>query len=705
MSDNVSKKEFVKILAQYIKYIEKKIKNEINQLESSDNNKNYELEALNKVSKSLLNYKEEIKKEANKLADTLCNTKRDGGTGSVEEDAKKINDIKKSLNETLEKLLNSYKKWFSNSLNNINKIFTKKDEDNLSKLNNLNRRLEITFEEDERRKTLKKYKEIKNNSLKIFFKYLTDPSDKDVIKGILDKIEEEYKKQEKNGTRLERVEFKIEEFSCETAIENLKNNLEELEKIYSKYKDGEIYIENSDSDFDYSLLFDEKGKLSLTHLYAYLLYKDAYKVFKEEVEKEENKLKDLKDHAKESDNDRTPIGLKQIKENIYSKKSELNKAREEYNKRPTSDNKYKIGDLKKELAKLETTKKDKENEIEEQTRIIKDKQNNFIENSYLKYYDMENEMIKIPFDFPFDTITPNKKDSGEIESIKFEHKKELTLSKEETFENLGQIESKEDELYGLVEVFEAFCYLYRIIAKNAAIINNHINLYNNALLSRTNENSLYSILEKIEYVYKTEINDYLSKKDQDLYIENEWDFIFNKTEDKENGRNYWGTEFSDLKDIEISKKRNEFKEFIKEAVIKIKEKGNPLKDVTKIKKYEQKILDNNEFYKNNFRKIDGCYCFYLKDILSSFKIGENFVTTKDIVLGPLLDKTGMKEKKDILYYKKINKSLEGDGNIKLVIKKYWLKDINLNISKRDIDLYDYSKEIENSFKSLINNKL
>ena len=64
----------------------------------------------------------------------------------------------------------------------------------------------------------------------------------------------------------------------------------------------------------------------------------------------------------------------------------------------------------------------------------------------------------------------------------------------------------------MVEIFEAFCYLYRVISKKAVIINNHINLYNNALLGKTNENSLYSILEKIEYVYGTEINDYLSKK-------------------------------------------------------------------------------------------------------------------------------------------------------------------------------------------------
>lgn len=690
MSDNVSKKEFVKIVAQYIKYIEEKIKNEINQLEGSDNKKNYELEALNKVSKSLLNYKEEIKKEANKLANDLCNTKKNGDAGSVEEDAKKINDIRKSLNKTLEELLDSYKKWFSRTLNSINEIFPKEDEDRLSKLNIQNIKLEITSKEDKERKTLKKYKEIKNNSLKIFFKYLTDPSDEKVIKEINGKIEEEYTKQGVGTTSFSKktVDFKIEKFSCENEIESLKNKLKELKEIYSKYKDVEIYVEDSDLR-----LFDKKGNLSLTHLYAFLLYKKAYEDFKEEVDKEENKLKDLQDE------------LKQIKEKIYSKKSELNKAREEYNKRPTPYNKHRVGELKNELKKIEGEKETKEGEIENQTEILKNKQNNFVENSYLKYYDMENEMIKIPFNFPFDTITLNKKDSGEIEAIKFNNKtRELTLSKEEEFKNLGQIESKEDELYGLVEIFEAFCYLYRIISKKAVIINNHINLYNNALLSKTNENSLYSILEKIEYVYGTEINDYLSKKDQDLYIENEWDFIFNKTEDKENGRNYWGTEFSNLEDIEISKKRNEFKEFIKEAVKEIKNRGNPLKNITKKKKYEQKILDNNEFYKNNFRKIDGYYCFYLKDILSSFKIGENFVTTKDIVLGPLLDKTGMKEKKDILYYKKINKSLEGD-DINLVIKKYWLKDINLNISKRDIYLYDYSKEIENSFKSLINNKL
>ena len=697
MSDNVSKKEFVKIVAQYIKYIEEKIKNEINQLEGSDNKKNYELEALNKVSKSLLNYKEEIKKEANKLANDLCNTKKNGDAGSVEEDAKKINDIRKSLNKTLEELLDSYKKWFSRTLNSINEIFPKEDEDRLSKLNIQNIKLEITSKEDEDRKTLKKYKEIKNNSLKIFFKDLTDPSNEKVIDEIIKKIREEYTKQKAEQISFsKRAEFKIEKFSCENELESLKNKLKELEEIYSKYKNGEIdYIENSDPDFDYNLLFDEKGNLSLIYLYAYLLYKNAYKVFKEEVDEEEKKLKDLQDE------------LKQIKENIYSKKSELNKAREEYNKRPTPDNKYKVGKLKKELEEFEGEKKTKtkEGEIKNQTEILKNKQNNFVENSYLKYYDMENEMIKIPFNFPFDTITLNKKDSGEIEAIKFNNKtKELTLSTEEKFEALGQIESKKDESYGLVEIFESFCYLYRVISKKAVIINNHINLYNNALLGKTNENSLYSILEKIEYVYGTEINDYLSKKDQDLYIENEWDFIFNKTEDKENGRNYWGTEFSNLEDKEISKKRNEFKEFIKEAVTEIKNGGNPLKNITKIKKYEQKILNNNEFYKNNFRKIDGYYCFYLKDILSSFKIGENFVTTKDIILGPLLDKTGMKEKKDILYYKKINKSLEGD-DINLVIKKYWLKDINLNISKRDIYLYDYSKEIENSFKSLINNKL
>ena len=661
MSDNVSKKEFVKIVAQYIKYIEEKIKNEINQLEGSDNKKNYELEALNKVSKSLLNYKEEIKKEANKLANDLCNTKKNGDAGSVEEDAKKINDIRKSLNKTLEELLDSYKKWFSRTLNSINEIFPKEDEDRLSKLNIQNIKLEITSKEDKERKTLKKYKEIKNNSLKIFFKYLTDPSDEKVIKEINGKIEEEYTKQGVGTTSFSKktVDFKIEKFSCENEIESLKNKLKELKEIYSKYKDVEIYVEDSDLR-----LFDKKGNLSLTHLYAFLLYKKAYEDFKEEVDKEENKLKDLQDE------------LKQIKEKIYSKKSELNKAREEYNKRPTPYNKHRVGELKNELKKIEGEKETKEGEIENQTEILKNKQNNFVENSYLKYYDMENEMIKIPFNFPFDTITLNKKDSGEIEAIKFNNKtRELTLSKEEEFKNLGQIESKEDELYGLVEIFEAFCYLYRIISKKAVIINNHINLYNNALLSKTNENSLYSILEKIEYVYGTEINDYLSKKDQDLYIENEWDFIFNKTEDKENGRNYWGTEFSNLEDIEISKKRNEFKEFIKEAVKEIKNRGNPLKNITKIKKYEQKILDNNELYKNNFRKIDGYYCFYLKDILSSFKIGENFVTTKDIVLGPLLDKTGMKEKKDILYYKKINKSLEGD-DINLVIKKYWLKDIN-----------------------------
>lgn len=689
MSDNVSKKEFVKIVAQYIKYIEEKIKNEINQLEGSDNKKNYELEALNKVSKSLLNYKEEIKKEANKLADTLCSTERNGVARNVEEDAKKINDIRKSLNKTLEELLDSYKKWFSRSLNSINEIFPEEDENRLSKLNIQNIKLEITSEEDKDRKTLKKYKEIKNNSLKIFFKDLTDPSNEKVIDEIIKNIREEYTKQKAEQISFsERAEFKIEKFSCENEIESLKNKLKELKEIYSKYKDGEIYVEDSDLR-----LFDKKGNLSLTNLYAYLLYEQAYEDFKKEVGKEENKLKDLQDE------------LKQIKENIYSKKSELNKAREEYNKRPTPDNKYEVGKLKKELAEYEGEKKTKEGKIENQTEILKNKQNNFVENSYLKYYDMENEMIKIPFNFPFDTITLNKKDSGEIESIKFNNKtRELTLSKEEEFKNLGQIESKEDELYGLVEIFESFCYLYRVISKKAVIINNHINLYNNALLGKTNENSLYSILEKIEYVYGTEINDYLSKKDQDLYIENEWDFIFNKTEDKENGRNYWGTEFSNLEDIEISKKRNEFKEFIKEAVKEIKNGGNPLKNITKIKKYEQKILDNNEFYKNNFRKIDGYYCFYLKDILSSFKIGENFVTKKDIVLGPLLDKTGMKEKKDILYYKKINKSLEGD-DINLVIKKYWLKGINLNISKRDIYLYDYSKEIENSFKFLINNKL
>lgn len=688
MSDNVSKKKFVDIVKQYIKYIEEKINNEINQLEGSDNKKNYELEALNKVSKSLLNYKEEIKKEANNLADKLCGTKRNDVTGNVEEDAKKINDIRKSLNKTLEELLNSYKKWFSNSLSKINDIFTEKNEKRLSDLNISNIKLEITSKEDEERKTLKKYKEIKNNSLKIFFKYLTDPSNEKVIDGIIEKIGEEYTKQKVSQISFsERKEFKIEKFSCENEIESLKNKLKELKEIYSKYKDGEINVEDSDLR-----LFDKKGNLSLANLYAYLLYEQAYEDFKKEVGEEEKKLKDLQDE------------LKKIKENIYSKKSELNKAREEYNKRPTPDNKYEVGKLKKELENFEATKQSKENDIEKQIETLKNKQNNFIENSYLKYYDMENEMIKIPFNFPFDTITLNKKDSGEIESIKFNHKtRELTLSKEEEFKNLGQIESKEDELYGLVEIFEAFCYLYRIISKKTVIINNHINLYNNALLSKTDENSLYSILEKIKYVYGTEINDYLSKKDQDLYIENEWDFIFNKTEDKENGRNYWGTEFSNLEDIEISKKRNEFKEFIKEAVKEIKNK-NPLETKTKLKKYEQKILDNNEFYKNNFRKIDGYYCFYLKDILSSFKIGENFVTTKDIVLGPLLDKTGMKEKKDILYYKKINKSLEG-GDINLVIKKYWLKDINLNISKRDIDLYDYSKEIENSFKSLINNKL
>ena len=39
----------------------------------------------------------------------------------------------------------------------------------------------------------------------------------------------------------EKAEFKIEKFSCENEIESLKNKLKELEKIYSKYKDGEIY--------------------------------------------------------------------------------------------------------------------------------------------------------------------------------------------------------------------------------------------------------------------------------------------------------------------------------------------------------------------------------------------------------------------------------------------------------------------------------
>ena len=78
------------------------------------------------------------------------------------------------------------------------------------------------------------------------------------------------------------MEFKIEKFSCENEIESLKNKLKELEKIYSKYKDGEINVEDSDLK-----LFDKKGNLSLANLYAYLLYEQAYKDFKEETNKEE----------------------------------------------------------------------------------------------------------------------------------------------------------------------------------------------------------------------------------------------------------------------------------------------------------------------------------------------------------------------------------------------------------------------------------
>ena len=78
MSDNVSKKKFVDIVKQYIKYIEEKIKNEINQLDGSDNKKNYGLEALNKVSKSLLNYKEEIES-----SDFSCTSQETSGTKMI----------------------------------------------------------------------------------------------------------------------------------------------------------------------------------------------------------------------------------------------------------------------------------------------------------------------------------------------------------------------------------------------------------------------------------------------------------------------------------------------------------------------------------------------------------------------------------------------------------------------------------------------
>ena len=105
---------------------------------------------------------------------------------------------------------------------------------------------------------------------------------------------------------------------------------------------------------------------------------------------------------------------------------------------------------------------------------------------------------------------------------------------------IAQVDLKD---YGLVELFMVCCYLYREITKKSSVINSHIELFNNAILSKTNENSLYSIIEKIKYVYKEEIKEYLSLEDQKSYIESNWDFIFGKTEDINNGRNYWSPEF------------------------------------------------------------------------------------------------------------------------------------------------------------------
>ena len=56
---------------------------------------------------------------------------------------------------------------------------------------------------------------------------------------------------------------------------------------------------------------------------------------------------------------------------------------------------------------------------------------------------------------------------------------------------------------------------------------------------------------------------------------------------------------------------------------------------------------------------------------------------------------------DILYYKKVDKSLKDNGNINKLINTYWLKELNMEISKNDLELYDYRNEVEKTFKNLI----
>ena len=703
MADEITKKNFYEILKNFINYIISKINDEISITENSGDEKDINFIAFEQISKVLTEYKNDIEKKANELADKLSEISRGNENGSLKKDVEKINNIRINLNTYLNNLVNSYKKWYKEILILLNGIFTSNDETNLDNLNSKNRKLEITKEEDEYRKKLIKLKEIKKESLKAL-EDLKNPCDnleinqfKLNIEGLYTKANAELNKEKISKlTPLNTSNIKF--FLAENTINNIINKLNEFEIIYETYKEAKNDEIKKDGNFTF---FDESGNLSLVQLYSYLLYKKSYNDFLEEINNEYKILQNLK-------ND-----LQDIKTELSKKKKELQEKRAEYNSAKNDEikqeAKYKIAKIKNEISDIEKKRDRKKEEILSAEDKLKEKENGFVESSDLRFFDMKNEMIRVPFEYMkeiTEEITDNIKlnEKEEIISITI-HGKEIVLPLKydskynDEKEPLGQVDLKD---YGLVELFMVCCYLYREITKKSSVINSHIELFNNAILSKTNENSLYSIIEKIRYVYKEEIKEYLPLEDQKSYIESEWDFIFGKTEDINNGRNYWSPEFYNAdtnEDIKIQK--NNFKNFVKDAVIQIRDESNPLESQAKLQKYENKNLKEIEFYKNNFRKINGYYCFYLKDILASFKIEGNFVTIKDILLSPLLEKTGMNNKKDILYYKKVDKSLKDNGNINKLINTYWLKELNMEISKNDLELYDYRNEVEKTFKNLI----